>query len=158
MPEPTPTNPTPPTPAPADPTPPVDPAAPPVDDFTSERERTRFAELTSRLQERETERDQARQRLEALQWAEAERLASAVLAQGADLRLQTPDLAALLDDTGAVSAEKVAAAAAALVAARPGFKLPTAPRPLPGGSGLPPSPAKPTLADVFRRATGGDRL
>jgi hypothetical protein len=78
-----------------------------------------------------------------------------VLAQPSDLRLQAPALADLLGDDGEVSAEKVAAAAAALVTARPGMRKTGGPAPLPGGSGAPPPGPPPNLVDVVRRVSQG---
>ena len=97
MPEPT----TPPAPAPGAPaptTPPVEPPAPgepapgataPDDDqFVSDRQRRRFAELTGRVGVRERERDEARSRVEQLLTREAERVAAGSLAVPTDVWLE----------------------------------------------------------------------
>ena len=55
---------------------------------------------------------------------DVERLAGEQLAQPADLWLEVPDLNALLGEDAEVDAAKVKAAAAALLAKRPGMRLP----------------------------------
>ena len=69
------------------------------------------AKYRRRLRETETDRDALAGRLAALQRAEAERIATAHLADGADLFRDGADLGALLDDEGHVDPVKVSALA-----------------------------------------------
>jgi hypothetical protein len=149
-------------------TPPIDPAhsgaasdgespddAPPDDsEFTSDRQKRRFAALSGRVTQTIRERDEARGRLEAVQWREVERLAGATLAVAADVRLEASALADLVDpETGDVDPARVAAVVAALVRQRPGLQKPNAPRALPHGFAVP--ERKPTFAEAIQELTRG---
>jgi hypothetical protein len=150
------------TPEPTDPVtlPVADPTngdSPPADDeFTSERQKRRFAELTGRVGKFARERDEAHTRIEMLQWREVERIAGATLSVPADVRLEAPKLADLVDpETGDVDPELVAAAVEALAAKRPGLRKPPEVRPLPGAHGLRVPPQKPTFAETVADLTRG---
>lgn len=87
------------------------------------------AKYRTKLREAEAQRDTLSGRLEALQRREAERLAAAHLADGADLwRGDGVELAALLDDDGNLDPAKVAENAAATLESHPHWKRPRVPR------------------------------
>jgi hypothetical protein len=158
----TPTTPAPgtptPTPAPApsgDPAPgaPTDPAE---DEFTSDRQKRRFAELTGRVGVRERERDEARARVEQLLTREAERVAAGSLAVPADVWFEGARVAELLTEDGSdVDADKVKAIVDQLLAKRPGMAKPAPTQPLPGGHALPPAGKPATFAEVMQDLTKG---
>jgi hypothetical protein len=144
-------------PAPADPATgdaPTDDDAPPDDEFTSDRQRRRFAAISGKVTQFARERDEARARLVATQWREVERLAGA-LAVPSDIRLEAPELTALLDETGDVDPESVAAAVRTIISARPGLARITPAMPLGGIHRLPPAPTKPTFAEKMQELTRG---
>jgi hypothetical protein len=114
-----------------------------------------------RAREAEAERDSAREelatahvRIERMQRAEIERLASDHLAMASDLfSLSGNDVADYLNEDGDVDAEKVAADVAAILAERPGLKkgLPVAGYdPTQGYGGRPEPKREATLADLLR--------
>jgi hypothetical protein len=171
-PEPTPTPPAPisatirVSPAPtAQPTPDPAPSDPgsgdlPPDDgpiFTNDRDKRRWAELTGRIHRRETERDEARSRVEQLLEREVLRVAATTLAEPRDVFLDGATVADLLGDDGSdVDAAKVNAVVDALVAKRPGLRKPPEVRPLSGIHA--PQQAighKTTLADAVHRIARG---
>jgi hypothetical protein len=163
MPEPTTPAPTTPTSSPAAPTPapsgdpaPGAPADPADDEFTSDRQKRRFAELSGRVGLRERERDEARARIEQLLTREAERVAASSLAVPADVWLEGAQVADLLTEDGSdVDADKVKAIVDQLLAKRPGMAKPSPPHPLPGGHALPP-PGKPaTFAETIAEKVRG---
>lgn len=169
MPEPIQAPATPPTPAPA-PTVTLTPGAPPVstppapgtpaepadDEFVSDRQRRRFAELTGRVGVRERERDEARARVHALLEREAERVAATTLAAPGDVWLDGATVADLLNEDGSdVDPAKVKAAVDAIIAKRPGLSKSQPPRPLPGGHALAPPGQKPTFAETIQEMTRG---
>lgn len=82
--------------------------AEPVDEEGGNREAAKYRR---QLRDAEGERDALRDRLAALQTAEAERLASTVLHKAAGLWANGSTLADLLDEEGNLDAEKVTAAA-----------------------------------------------
>lgn len=87
------------------------------------------AKYRTKLREAEAQRDTLSGRLEALQRREAERLAAARLADGADLwRGDGVELAALLDDDGNLDPAKVSEHAAATLESHPHWKRPRVPR------------------------------
>jgi hypothetical protein len=157
MPEPTPTAPTP------EPTPPADPASgdpppDPDDQFTSDRQRRRFAELTGRVGVRERERDEARACVEQLLEREVLRVAATTLSEPRDVFLDGATVADLLGDDGSdVDPAKVSAVVAALVAKRPGLQKQPEVRPLSGihGPQMPIGERPPSLADAMRRVASG---
>jgi len=138
--------------APADQaTPPDQPAAPEgaPDEAHPSRE---AAGYRVKLRAAEAERDTLAGRVQSLQRAEAERLAADTLAAPADLwAVGAVDLAGLLTDAGDLDPEAVKAAAAALLAARPGLARPV-PRRLPNlGQGVREStPAGSDWSDLLR--------
>jgi hypothetical protein len=155
MAEPTPT-PTP-TPDPTAATPPADPSAADDDQFTSDRQRRRFAELTGRVGVRERERDEARSRVEQLLEREVLRVAATTLAEPRDVFLDGATVTDLLTEDGSdVDADKVAAVVGALTAKRPGLrKLPDV-RPLSGIHGPQmPTKERSSLADAVHRIARG---
>lgn len=85
------------------------------DNSTDDNSNHEAAKYRRRLRDTETERDQLATRLDTLQRAEAERIASETLHKGAGLWANGTELADLLDDDGDVSAEKVKQAAHAAV-------------------------------------------
>lgn len=106
---------------------------------------------------RERERDEARQRVEALLVREAERVAATALSQPTDLWLDGAHVADLLSDDGSdVDPAKVQGIIDALVAARPGLAKQPEPRPLSGvhRPGLAERP-KATFADAVHRIARG---
>jgi hypothetical protein len=110
----------------------------------------REAKYRRALRETEAERDQLRERVEAMQRAEAERLASDQLARPAALWATGITLAELLDDNGAVSPDKVNAAAqhaADQLGVAPPSRPPR-PDPTQGGRGATVEPADP-WAEAF---------
>lgn len=112
---------TPPTDA-TEPTPPTDDTAGAEPAGDAAKDSREAAKYRRRLRETETERDTLAERLTAMQRREAERVAIDVLADPADLfTIGGTDLAELLDEAGDVDPEKVRAAAAAVVATRPGL-------------------------------------
>jgi hypothetical protein len=146
-----------PTPAPSgDPAPGGAPPGEPVDDeFTSDRQKRRFAELTGRVGLREKERDEARARVEQLLTREAERQAAGSLAVPTDLWFAGATVADLLTEDGSdVDADKVKAVVDQLVAQRPGLRKAST-QPLPGGH-APAPPGKPaTFAETIQEMTRG---
>ncbi len=147
--------PTPPqTPAPDPPVPPTAqaPGAEPPDEgpeFTNDRDRRRWAELTGRVGRFARERDEARAHVELLLRQAAERIAAATLAQPADLWLEASGVPDVLTEDGAdVDPAKVQALAAGLVAKRPGLARPPEPRPRPGAPGLSVPGTRQTFAEV----------
>lgn len=172
MPEPTPPAPTTPAPAPhvtltpgAAPTPaapapsadpaPGAPAEPADDEFTSDRQRRRFAELSGRVGLRERERDEARSRVEQLLTREAERVAASSLAVPADVWLEGAHVADLLTEDGSdIDPAKVSAIVDQLIAKRPGLRT-SSTRPLPGGHALPPAGEPQTFAEAMQELTRG---
>ncbi len=81
--------------------------------------RKEAAQYRRRLRAAEAERDQARTDLEAMQRAEVERAAGERLAQGSDLWDAGVQLEELVSEDGSLDAEKVTAAVAAVLEARP---------------------------------------
>ncbi len=100
-----------------------------TDDQTTTEERSgrpghEAAKYRTRLRAAEAQRDALAVRMEAMQRREVERLASKHLAQPGDLfEVGRVDLAAMLDETGDVSADAVHAAAESLVESRPGLAV-----------------------------------
>lgn len=78
------------------------------------------ARYRRRLRETESERDTMAQRLSVMQRAEAERLASSRLADGADL-WHGVDLDSLLSEDGGVDADAVKAAVEGIIGQRPHY-------------------------------------
>jgi hypothetical protein len=153
-------------PEPTEPTEPtvIPPTAPepndqPPDDgptFATDRDKRRWAELSGRVGKFARERDEARTRIETLQWREVERIAGATLSVPADVRLEVPELADLVDpETGEVDPARVAAAVEVLAAKRPGMRKPPEVRPLPGAHGLAVPARKPTFAEAVADLTRG---
>lgn len=110
------------------------------DDKGSRKASREAARYRTALRAAEAERDALTARVETMQRAEAERMASARLSVGGDLfDVGRLELAALLDDDGNVSPDAVREAVTALVRTRPGLAAapPRAPRPDPsqGGGG-----------------------
>ena len=110
------------------------------------------------------ERNQAREelatanaRIERMQRAEVERLASDALSHPADLfSLSGNELADYLTDDGDVDAEKVTTDVAAILAERPGLqrsKFPPGFDPSQGLGGTPQPKRQPTLADLLKGST-----
>ncbi|GAB4912584.1 hypothetical protein LIX17_20225 [Mycobacterium avium subsp. hominissuis] len=106
-----------------------------------------------KLRETEAERDALAERLQRMQRAEIERLASDALSHPADLfSLSGNELADYLTEDGDVDAEKVAADVAAILAERPGLRkqIPGY-DPSQGRGGRPPAKREPkSLGDVIR--------
>jgi hypothetical protein len=104
--------------------------------------------------EARAERDALAQRVERMQRAEVERLASDKLSHPADLfSLSGNELADYLTESGDVDADKVAADVAALLAERPGLrKFTPGYDPSQGLGGKPPkaAQAEPSFADLFK--------
>lgn len=92
------------------------------------------AKYRKRAQDAEAERDRLIERLSTLQRAEAQRLASEHLADGADLWRDGAELAAMLNDDGDVDADKVTEAAKALVAAHGHWRKPAQSAPPPAST------------------------
>lgn len=106
--------------------------------------------------EARAERDALAQRVERLQRAEVERLASDALSHPADLfSLSGNDVADYLNEDGDVDADKVTADVAAILAERPGLKKGLVPGfdPTQGYGGRPDPKREPTLADLLKGST-----
>lgn len=82
------------------------------------------AKYRRRLREAEAERDALRDRLDGANRREAERIASAHLAQADDLFAFDTRIDDLIGDDGLIDAERVETACVALIEARPGLRLP----------------------------------
>lgn len=97
------------------------------------------------------ERDALAQRVERLNRAEVERLASDALSHPGDLfSLSGNELTDYLTDEGEVDAEKVAADVAAVLAERPGLRKGSpAFDPTQGFGGAPQAKREPTMADLL---------
>lgn len=107
------------------------------------------AKYRRRLRDTETERDTLRGQVEALQRAEVERLAGH-LTQPSAIWAAGVELSDVLDDSGAVNADKVATAVTEAAETLGLARAPRTPRPDPtqggqGGTG----PTGPTFADAF---------
>lgn len=111
------------------------------------------------VQERDTARAElatAATRIERMQRAEVERLASERLSMGGDLFINGNEVSDYLTETGEVDADKVAADVAAVLAERPGLgKYSPAFDPSIGTGGRPPQdqPRLPTMVDLFKSST-----
>jgi hypothetical protein len=138
-------------------TPPADPSAADDDQFTTDRQRRRFAELTGRVGTRERERDEARARVEQLLEREVLRVAATTLAEPRDVFLDGATVADLLGDDGSdVDPAKVSAVVDALVAKRPGLRKPPETRPLSGIHAPQQAiPERKTFADAVHRIARG---
>lgn len=136
-------------------TPTTDPTeAPEVEPTTEEAPKgNREARYRVERNEARAERDALAQRVERMQRAEVERLASDGLSHPADLfSLSGNELADYLTDDGDVDAEKVAADVAAILAERPGLQRPKFPAgfdPTQGTGGRPPK-GQATLAHLLK--------
>ncbi|WP_052466539.1 hypothetical protein [Mobilicoccus massiliensis] len=98
------------------------------------------------------ERDRLAARLEHMQRAEAERIASSRLAIGKDLwDVGDVDLDDVLDDNGDVDPALVETAVAALIETRPGLATPPPRYPDMGAGRRGATTSAPTWADVMRR-------
>lgn len=109
------------------------------------------AKWRRRLRGVEGERDRLAGVVEQYQIAAVERLATtgpAALASGSDLWKAGVDLAELIDDDGAVDAERVGAAVARVVAEQPHWRRPAAD--LGQGVRTPASTPPPDLASIMR--------
>ncbi len=124
----------------------VDEATEQTDAGEQSNENREAAKYRRRLREAEKARDGLATRLETMQRGEAEKLAGAVLADGADLWRDGVELAGLLDDEGNLDPGKVTAAAAALGEAHPHWRQPSKarvnPAALKSGTGI--EPGKPS--------------
>jgi len=135
------------------------PGAEPPDDgpeFTNDRDRRRWAELTGRVGRFARERDEARAHVELLLRGQAERIAAATLSQPADLWLEgsgVPDV--LTEDGSDVDPGKVNGLVAGLLAKRPGLARPPQVQPLAGAHGLRPPGQKQSFAEAIQEMTRG---
>ena len=101
---------------------PVDTSSDTTPDAVERTPNAEAARYRVRLREAEKARDDAMNRLAAMQTAEVERIAAATLAAPADLfTLGGDDLTAYLDESGNVDADAVTAAAERITADRPGL-------------------------------------
>jgi hypothetical protein len=125
-------------------------------EFTNDRDRRRWAELTGRVGRFAKERDAAQSHVELLLTREAERIASPSLSNPPDLWLEGAHVADVLTEDGTdVDEAKVRTLAAGLVGKRPGLGRPPEPRPLPGGHGLAVPGKKATFAETIQEMTRG---
>lgn len=116
-------------------------------DDTDENGNREAAKWRRRLRETEAERDQLRGQVQALQRAEAERIAGETVRAPAALWAAGVDVADLLDDTGAIDPAKVRDA---VQAAAEQLGLARSPRPDPTqGQPLQHGDRKPTFAAAF---------
>ena len=125
------------------------PVAEASDDHSREAAKYRTA-----LRATETERDALVVQVDGLRAAEVARIAAAGMADGTELlELGGVALADLVDEAGVVDPEKVNAAVAALLDARPHLRRRTGPRPDMSQGARPgtPEPAPVTWSDLLRQ-------
>lgn len=108
------------------------------------------AKYRRRLREAEAERDALRDRLNGANRREAERIASAHLAQADDLFAFDARIEDLIGDDGLIDAERVETACAALIEARPGLRLPSRRPTFDGGARATSAPSR-GWNDVLRQ-------
>lgn len=108
------------------------------------------AKYRRRLREAEAERDALRDRLNGANRREAERIASAHLAQADDLFAFDTRIDDLIGDDGLIDVERVETACAALIEARPGLRLPSRRPTFDGGARATSTPSR-GWNDVLRQ-------
>jgi hypothetical protein len=130
--------------------------APEIDSTTEEPQKSnKEARYRVERNEARAERDALAERVQRMQRAEVERLASDALSHPGDLfSLSGNELADYLNEDGDVDAEKVAADVTAILAERPGLRKHTPGYdPSHGLGGRPQPKREPTLADLFKGST-----
>ncbi|MCV7224447.1 hypothetical protein [Mycolicibacterium komossense] len=141
---------------------PATPAAPTHDEGANEPQKVnKEAQYRVQRNEARTERDALAAKVEQMQRAEVERLASDGLSHPADLfSLSGNEVADYLTDSGDVDAAKVAADVSAVLAERPGLRRNSpAFDPTQGhGGGKAPEKRLPTMADFFQASTDHTQL
>ncbi len=132
-----------------------DPEASTVSGLAEARDRYRGERDTARA-----ELTAANARIEQLQRAEVERLASEHLAMPGDFWLSGNGIEDYLDESGSVDPDRVAADTAVILTERPGLSKYVTPAnydPSQGLGGTPRVAAEPTFADLFRASSAGAR-
>ena len=135
--------------APADPEPSTPPDEAATDDVAALRREA--ANFRRRLRETESERDGLRERLDARDRADAERIAAQVMGDGRDLWVAGVELAALRDDDGALSPDLVNQAVERTLSDRPHWRrAPTVS--FDGGARTTPPSGPPSFGEALKDA------